>query len=402
MLSEKIISATVGKNPDYSDSLTRTKIGSVTGLVGIGLNLSLTAFKAFIGLVTGSLSVFADAMNNLTDTVSSLVSLVGIRMAAKAKDEDHPYGHGRIEYVTTLIVSLGIIFVGASLLKTSVEGIIDPQPLKTNFVGMVVLVLSIGVKYWMYGFYKYIGNKIKSTTFKAVSIDSLGDVLVTSLVLLSYILSNFLSLPVDALGGSLVSIFILKSGYDLVKETISDIVGKGPNEEFVAAIDQLFKDRPYIKSTHDLQVYDFGHGNSFATIDALVDKNSDLLSLHRTFTEIEHEVLDNFGILLTIHMDVDIIDSQEDQKLCQRLDIFCQKDQAAISYHDPAVLSRDGKKHVLVHLVVDGDQIISLEEEKEKLEDLTEFLDQDFKGAEYNIILDRDYKDQKMAKKEKV
>lgn len=391
MISEKILALAVGKNPNYNDTITRTRLGSIAGLIGIFLNLALTAFKATIGLITGSLSVFADAMNNLTDTLSSIVSLVGIRMSAKAKDEDHPYGHGRIEYVATLIVSLGVIFVGASLFKTSVEGIINPKPLNTNFIGLVVLILSIAVKYWMFIFYRKVGKKINSTTFIATSVDSLGDVLVTSLVLVSYILSKFLSFPIDAIGGAVVSIFILKSGYDLVKDTISDLVGRGPNEEFIEAIDDIFSNRKYIQSTHDLQVYDFGHGNSFATIDVVVDKDSDIVSLHRIFTEIEHEVLDRFGILLTIHMDVDVVEGEEDKKLCKLLDEFCKIDEAAVSYHDPAVLQRDGRTHVLAHLVVDGEKIVSLEEEHAKIKKLEDFLDQAFKDSEYNIILDRHY-----------
>lgn len=395
MITNAIIKLVAGENPDYKNIITRTKLGSAAGFVGIITNVSLTLIKGTIGFASGSISVVADALNNLTDTASSIVSLVGLRLAGKAKDQEHPYGHGRGEYVATLIVALGILFVGVSLLKSSVENIINPKLVDFNWLSFGGLILSISVKYWMYFFYKNVGQKIESTTLKAASIDSLGDVLVTAIVVLSFLLSSYTDLPVDGIGGVLVSLFILKSGYDLISETISDILGVGPSQEFIGEIEELFSNRENILGTHDLQIYDYGQGVKFATIDVLVNRNSDIVCLHNIFTEIEHEILDRLGVMLTIHMDVDAVENEEEKILRKELDEYIKLNDKIVSYHDNAILEKNGEKHIMLHLVTDGKKILTNEDEEKEVKKLIKYLEKNFNCKEFNVIVDKEYEERK-------
>lgn len=391
MITNSIIKFVAGKNPDYKNVITRTKLGSAAGLVGIITNLALTLLKAGIGILSGSISIVADSFNNLTDMASSVVSLIGIRLSGKARDEEHPYGHGRGEYVATLIVALAILFVGLSLLKSSVENIIKPTPVEFNLVGFIVLVIFIFVKFWMYLFYKSVGEKISSSPLKAASLDSISDVLVTSVVALSFILSKYTSLPIDGIGGAFVSIFILKSGYELITETISDIIGIGPTQEFREEIKSLFLSREEILGIHDLQVYDYGHDSKFATVDAVVCKDANVVEIHNIFTEIEHIILDKFGILLTIHMDIEGCENDEDRELGEIIEKYMEDNKNIISYHDQHIFHVDNIKHIMVHIITNGCKLLSNEDEEKEIKKLEEYLKSEYGQAEYDIILDKDY-----------
>lgn len=391
MISQWIIKKLAGPNPDYKNIITRTRLGSGAGLVGILLNLALTLTKAAIGYISGSISIVADAFNNLTDTASSVVSLVGIRLSGKARDEEHPYGHGRGEYIATLIVAFVILFVGLSLLKSSFEGIINTKKLTFTWPSFIIIILSIFVKLWMYLFYQNVGEKISSSPLMAASLDSLGDVLVTSVVAFSYVLSRFIDFPVDGVGGIFVSLFILKSGYDLISETISDIIGVGPSNEFKKEIGEIFKDRKEILSTHYFQVYDYGQGSKFGTIDAVVGEDANIVEIHDIFTEIEHEVLEKYGVLLTIHMDLMCGGGAKDKELTRLLDSYLKENENILSYHDQAVICKGQEKHIMVHILADGNKITTNQDEKREIEKLSAYLYQSFGNVDFDIVLDKNY-----------
>lgn len=388
---ERII---VGTNPDYGDPQIRTKLGTGVGIVSIILNLILTGIKAGIGFITGSISVVADALNNLTDSIASLVSVLGIYFSGKASDEEHPYGHGRGEYVATLIVAFFILFVGFSLLRSSVENIINPKVVEFTWLSFGILILSILVKYWMYFFQGKIGKKINSSPLEASALDSLGDVLVTGVVALSFVLSNFTNLPIDGIGGVFVAIFILKAGYELISEMISELIGEGVDPELEDAIVEIFEFHEEILDTHDFRVHHYGHNQNYATIDAVVSPDVDITEIHDIFTEIEHEVLDKYGLMLTIHMDLNLV-SEEDCRLRRLLNKYVNENELIYSYHDEAVLETDGKTHIVVHLITKGSEVVTNEDEVREKEKLIEFLRPTFGDVDYDIIIDKIYHEHK-------
>lgn len=381
----------IGKNPDYDDLVVRTKLGTGTGIVGIILNLILAALKAGIGFLSGSISIVADALNNLTDTAASVVSVFGIYLSGKPSDEEHPYGHGRGEYIATLIVAFIIFFVGITLLKSSVENIINPTAVEFRWVTFFVLLLSIITKFWMYKFQGKIGKKIDSSPLEASSLDSLGDVLVTFVVALSFVLSNFINFPIDGVGGVFVAIFILKAGYDLINEMISELLGESVDPKLEEEIIDIFKFHEEILDTHDFYVHHYGHGKDYATIDAVVRPDVDITEIHDIFTEIEHDVFDKFNLRLSIHMDLLKTESSGDRKLIKLLDKYIKNDDVAISYHDEAIIESEGETHILVHLITHGSQIKTNDDEIKEIKKLKDFLRPTFGDVDYDIIIDKVY-----------
>lgn len=376
---------------DYKNPIQRSKIGSVTGIVGIIFNISITIMKLIIGYFTNSLSIVADGINNLTDAASSLVTAVGMAIAGKASDEDHPYGHGRMEYLATLTISVVILFVGLLLLKSSVEGLFNPKVIEFSWVSVVVLLISIGMKYIMYAFYTNISKRIDSSTLKASAIDSISDVMVTSIVVVAFILSNFSTLPIDSIGGLIVSAFILKSGYDLIMEMINELVGESVDEEVLENILKIFEERKEIVDTHDLNIHSYGPNCTYATIDAVVKNSMTVEEVHEIFTEIEYLVLEKFNIQLTIHMDVLRDETKEEVILSDALKEYKDENDYVLSYHDEEIIDLAGTKTVAVHAVVDGNVIRTNEEEIEEIFKIKEILKERFGNSEYHIIIDKEF-----------
>lgn len=243
------------KNPSV-----RAAYGELSGAVGIVVNLILTAAKFFVGMMTGSISVSADAVNNLSDAGSSVITLAGFKMAKKPADKDHPYGHGRIEYITALIVSFFILLMGFELLKSSVDKIRNPEPVTYSTVALVILLLSIAMKLWLAYFNHRLGKKIDSAATKAVVTDSLSDTAATAVALAALVISRFTDTPVDGWFGIAVALFIFRSGLEILKDTIALLLGKPPEKEFVDAIEQDILSYDGVVGVHDLIIHDYGLG----------------------------------------------------------------------------------------------------------------------------------------------
>lgn len=393
MIADLIVRAATRKekNIDYKNPIQRSKIGSLTGIVGIIFNLAITVVKMIIGYFTNSISIVADGFNNLTDAASSLVTAVGMAIAGKASDEDHPYGHGRMEYLATLTISVVILFVGLLLLKSSVEGFFNPKKVEFSWVSLIVLLISISMKYLMYIFYTDVSKRIESTTLKASAIDSIGDVMVTSIVVLAFLLSNFTTLPVDAIGGIIVSAFILKSGYDLIMEMINELVGESIDEEVIDGINLIFEKREEIVDTHDLNIHSYGPNCMYGTIDAVVKNTMTVEEVHELFTELEYQVLDEFQMHLTIHMDVLKEETKEELILSDVLEEYIRDNDYVLSYHDEDIIDLDGMRNVAVHVVVDGNVIQTNEEELEEIDKIKKLLKEKFGDSEYHIIIDKEF-----------
>ena len=390
MITKFIIDKSV-KNRNIEDPISRTNLGKNASFVGIFLNILLTVVKALIGFLTGSISIVADSINNLSDTASSIVSLIGISLSAKPSDEEHPYGHGRGEYLATLIVAAFILFVGFNMLKSSIDNILNPKPVGFSYVLLGILILSLGVKFWMYKFYTKVGKKINSSPLVATGIDSINDVLVTSVVIISFIFSRFTTLPIDGIAGIFVCIVILKNGIDLIREMTDELLGAQLDPETLKEIQELFLSYDEIIETHDLYIHSYGPNKKYASIDAVVRNDANIVEIHNVFDEIEHEVLDRFGFMLTTHMDLIKPENKEEEELTDILEKYTEENENILSFHDEALLDIDGKTHCIVHLVVNGNTVTTNEEEQEEKEKISKYLQGTYGECDYDIIIDKEY-----------
>ena len=285
------------------DPKVRESYGKFAGVVGIISNLFLCIMKILIGVFSGSIAIIADGINNMADASSSIITLVGFRLASKPEDEDHPYGHARIEYLTGLFVSILIIVLGVQLFKTSLEKIFDPDTLEFSYITIITLVIAIAVKLWQSLFNISIGKKINSLTLIATGADSRNDVIATSAVLVSVLVVKFTGLQIDGYMGCLVALFIIWSGIQLVRDTISPLLGEAPDDDLVKAITETVKKEPGILGIHDLMVHNYGPGKIFASIHVEVDADGDLMKSHDMIDNIERIVKESLRIEFVIHMD---------------------------------------------------------------------------------------------------
>ena len=286
-----------------SSPAARSKVGKLSGAVGICCNFLLFAGKLAVGILSGAVSVTADAMNNLTDAASSIVTLVGFRLAEKPADSEHPYGHARYEYLSGLAVAALIVVIGFELAKTSVEKILSPQPVEMSLTMGAVLVASVLVKLWMAFFNRALGKEINSSTLMATAADSRNDVVATLAVLAAAVLEAFTKLPVDGYMGLAVALFILYSGVQLGKETISPLLGEAASPELRQMIVNVVSAEPRVLGYHDLMVHDYGPGQRFASIHVEMDQKEDPLLCHEIIDAMERDCLEKHNVHLVIHYD---------------------------------------------------------------------------------------------------
>lgn len=285
------------------DNKERQKYGTITGFVGIFCNLFLFVIKLFAGIVSSSISIIADAFNNLSDMGSSLVTMFGFRLAAKPADPDHPYGHGRFEYISAFIVSGLIFMVGFELLKSSFDKIINPSPLDLSIISIIILTVSVAIKFLMFIYNKKIGKKIKSAAILATAQDSLNDVLTTSAILISVIIMMTTSINIDAYVGLVMSLYILWSGYKTAKETINPLLGEPIDEETAKTLEAEIMCFDGFLGIHDLLAHNYGPGRCFASVHVEVPADTNIVKCHEQIDLCEKMVFERTGILLTIHMD---------------------------------------------------------------------------------------------------
>ncbi len=292
------------KNPDeYENAEVRTKYGIVTGAFGIFLNLLLFALKFIFGTISKSVAMVADAFNNLSDGASSLVSIFGFKLSLKKPDKDHPFGHGRFEYISGLVISFFILLMGVELLRSSFESIFSPEKTESSAVSVLVMCFAVLVKFYMYFYNHRIGKKIGSVSMEATAKDSLGDTVSTFVVLASVFIQKKTSLPVDAVAGMIVGGFILKTGFDAAKETIAPLLGEAPSKEFIKAVEEeLLRHKP-IKAMHDIVVHDYGPGRKMISLHAEVPGDRDIFELHDVIDNAENDISKKFGCSVVIHMD---------------------------------------------------------------------------------------------------
>ena len=292
---------------NVQDPAVRQRYGALSGFTGICLNILLFLGKLIAGTVSGSIAITADAFNNLSDAGSSVVTLIGFRLAGQKPDRDHPFGHGRVEYLSGLAVSVVILLMGFELGKTSFQKILSPQPVDFSLLPLIILPVSILVKGWMYLFNRKLGKKIDSAAMMATAADSLSDMASTAVVLLGTLAGHFFRIQLDGYLGVLVAIFILYTGVSAMKDTIDPLLGRAPDPALVAGIRRLALAPPEILGLHDLIVHDYGPGRLFASLHAEVDKDDDISAIHDIIDTVERQIYHELGCEICIHMDLSLI-----------------------------------------------------------------------------------------------
>ena len=316
------------------DPHVRSAVGKLSGIVGIICNLILFTGKIIIGTISGAVSITADAMNNLSDATSSIITLLGFKLAEQPADEKHPYGHARFEYLSGLAVAALIVLIGFELAKSSINKIINPAPVEFSLALVIVLVLSILLKLWMCLFNRTTGRMINSSTLLATSADSRNDVITTAAVLLASIIETTTKLPVDGFFGLGVSLFILYSGANLAKETISPLLGESASPELQALIVDYISAHSKVLGYHDLMVHDYGPGQRFATIHVEMDQKEDPLTCHEIIDDMERECLKSHNIHLVIHYDPIVTDDPELSRLHALVDQLLTDIDPELHTHD--------------------------------------------------------------------
>lgn len=312
----------------------RARIGKLSGAVGIICNCLLAAGKLIVGHMTSSMSITADGLNNLSDGASSVVTLLGFKLAEKPADRKHPYGHARIEYIAGLTVAVMILFIGLELGKSSVEKLIDPEPIEFSFTAVWVLCASILVKLFMMLFNLKMGRRINSNALLATAADSRNDVMTTSAVLAASIVEHFYDVRIDGVMGIAVSLFILYSGIKLAGETMSPLLGEGANPELQKQITDYINGCPMVLGCHDLMVHDYGPGRRYASIHVEIDKNEDPMACHARIDRMERECLKNYGTHLVIHYDPVVTDDPEVNSTKKLVDTIIKVRDGRLTIHD--------------------------------------------------------------------
>lgn len=334
----------VKNNENTENPVVRASVGKLAGATGIVCNCILFLGKLIAGLMAGSVAIIADAVNNLSDASSSVVTLLGFRLAQQPADADHPYGHARYEYLSGLVVAVLILVIGVELVKSSVGKIIHPEPIVFSAITVTILVASIVIKLWMAMFFGALGKKIKSTTLAATSVDSRNDVISTASVLLGCLVGYFFHINIDGIVGLLVALFILYSGINIVKDTISPLLGQQADAELVEKIHALVLSHEKVLGVHDLLVHDYGPGKCFASLHAELSAEEDAIACHEIIDHIENEVRKELHVDLVIHYDPVVTDDAEGNAMRQMLEEIISQIDPRLSMHDFRIT--DGRKLV--------------------------------------------------------
>lgn len=329
----------------------RQQIGYMASIVSIVINILLSVLKLTIGIMISSISVIADGFNNVTDTFSAIITLVGFKLAEMPPDKEHPYGHGRIEYISGLIVSFLVMLVGFQFIISSFKEILNPTRVKFELSLFILLTLSIFSKIWLAYFNRKLADRINSTSLKAVSVDAIGDVLTTSVVILSLIIGRFTLLPIDGYVGIIISLLIIYNGYNIIKETISPLIGEAAPAELIRGIESDVLSYKYIKGVHDLHIHSYGENKTMAIIDAEFSAKLDIVKVYEEIVRAEREIGEKYDLSLFIHMDPLDEECEEEYYTRKKVQEILNEYNFYKSIHDFDM--REGNI-IEFHMVIDG------------------------------------------------
>ena len=319
---------------NYDSPAVRQAYGVLSGAVGIGLNILLFLGKWIAGTLSGSIAITADAFNNLSDAGSSIITLIGFRLSGQAPDPEHPFGHGRMEYISGLLVSVAILVMGFELIWSSFGKLRDPEPIESSALVLGILLASILVKVYKFYYNRSLSKKLDSAAMKATSVDSLSDTVATTLVLIATVISKYTGLILDGWFGILVGIFIVYTGGSTLKETIDLLIGQPPKKEFIDEIREIVLGHSLVYGVHDLIVHDYGPGRRMISLHAEVAVDGDIQDIHEQIDHIEHELQEKLNCSATIHMDPIVTDDKEVLEMKAKVEAMVQSLDEAFSMHD--------------------------------------------------------------------
>lgn len=377
------------KNPTaYKDADTRKAYGMLCGATGIFLNICLFIFKFLAGTLSKSIAITADAINNLSDAGSSLITLIGFKMAGQKPDPDHPFGHGRIEYLSGLFVAVAILFMGYELIVSSVKKILHPQAINTSPLLIVILLISIIIKIYMSIYNRSVGKKIDSAAMLATATDSLSDTFSTSVVLLSTLFTMFTNISIDGYCGVLVGLFICYAGYNAAKETISPLLGQPPAKEFVEQIEELTLSSPNVLGLHDLIVHDYGPGRVMISLHAEVPASGNILELHDEIDNLERTLNEQLHCQTVIHMDPIMHDDEETNELKEAVQKLVSNYDSQISIHDFRIVKGTTHTNIIFDILIPVDYKTP---DKELVQIISDSVSQNYANHFCVIQVDRSY-----------
>lgn len=389
MLSKFLVNSFIKNNEDIKNPKVRNAYGTLGGIVGIIINFILFLIKFFVGMLVGSIAISADAFNNLSDAGSSVITIIGFKMASKPADAEHPFGHGRIEYLSALIVAFLVMLVGVQFIKSSIERILNPTTITFEIVPFILLLISIGFKVWLSAFNKFVGNKINSSALKAAATDALGDVFTSSTVVISFLLAKFTTFPLDGYIGVFVALAILYAGFGLVKETLNPLLGEAPDPELVNEICEKVLAYPLISGVHDLIIHNYGPGRIIASLHAEIPADKDIMEIHNVIDRVEREVSKDLNIHLVIHMDPICVITDEIKETWDYVETVLRKYPVIKSMHDFRIVGEGESKNLIFDIVVSPTLSARKKEKERMLNDIRSSIHSEH--PQYNCVITVDY-----------
>lgn len=350
------------KDNDISNLETRGKYGVLSSATGIVVNILLSIVKLFIGIIANSISIISDALNNITDVGSSVVTMIGFKISQKKIDKDHPWGHGRMEYITAFIVDIIILMVGFELLKSSIDKIIHPELPAVNNITIIILVIAVLTKLWLFLFYKKIAKMIDSNAIKGNAYDSISDSISTLVVLISAVVAKLCGVSIDGYASLIVSVFILFTGYKAIKETVDLLLGMKPDPEFIKDIEDEAKKYEMISGIHDIMVHDYGPGRKIVSFHAEVPADGDICKVHDIIDQMEQDLFEKFNCITTIHMDPIVVDNKEINDMRDFTEKIVKELNSEFSIHDFRMTDGGKRVNLIFDLVVPRDKEYDKEE----------------------------------------
>lgn len=367
-MTSLLIKLFVKNSENVNDIKVRTNYGNLGAITGMCCNLVLFVIKFTIGLVSGAFSIIADAFNNLTDLGSSLITLLGFKLAAKPADKDHPFGHGRMEYVSAFVVSALIIMVGFELFKGSLEKIFTPELPNVSFITIAILVISIAIKLWMGVFNRTLGKKINSDSLIATAQDSFNDCISTSAVLLATLLLRFAKINVDAYVGLAVAVFIVYSGIKSVKDTLDPLLGQPAEKEDVERIEKIVSEMPYYLGTHDFIIHNYGPGRVYCSLHVEVPQDADILACHEAIDDVEKRIKEELGIETVVHMDPVAVGDPFVDEVKETFKNILSEIDGELKLHDFRIVRGNKRTNVIFDVVLPHDHEIKEAELKDLIQ----------------------------------
>lgn len=387
-MTDILVKLFINNYEDVNDTKVREQYGTLSSIVGMACNIGLFIVKFIMGTISNSVAVTSDAFNNLSDCMSCIVTLASYKLAAQPADKDHPFGHGRIEYLSSLVVATLILLVGFEFLKTSFSKLLNPEPVVFKTIVIASLLASVVVKLWMGAFNRKLGNKINNSVMIATATDSTSDAVITLVTTISLVASLFTDLPVDGVMGIVVSILILKAGYGIIKDTVDTLIGKPADKEIVDEMLKLVYDYDVVLGVHDLIVHNYGPGKMIASLHAEVSCEENILKAHDQIDLIEKELYERLHIMTVIHMDP----IETNNEVLNELKSVCvgilKEIHSELSLHDFRMVSGDTHTNLIFDVLVPYSVNMKNKDIKDKLDDL---LHKDYPNYYTVITFDNDF-----------